>query len=576
MDQDYSDESLIYVAGYLALYDKGDKGELLFTRETVKAALPPASILPINIDHKSKCIIGAVLAIVDDFNGPFFLGIINCPQLVNVLSSSANVNFFGSKKDKLTKVEQLLYLISNYLPSASLSSRKLLHGEDPDDTLFAHVALCVIGKRVGTIVTYDITPEAAISPFKYLSKDSSNNLLSQANETKLKLESTKWNLNEELLTQALLSTAVNNMLLKDRWRLVSTRRKEAGISGHIYLQASSQFGLDKNNVLNGVEFDETDPKNIEKEDAPLVISHFNSNPDKTVLDFCTVQTKDTITMASPNTIPSKPPTNGDYILVPSAQYNQLIVSQHAQQVPISHMPYTQTSIVPPPHMIAPYTSQVLPSQFSTYNYPSHHSNLEAQISALVGALAAERKNSRVEFSPENFQRSPPYSYDRKLSRKRKYDWDLNQRDEFDHIYYPGEHPPKIAPKQSDSLSELIGAVSSLQQEITQLRSMQKGCIKPDYANQNMFAYPTMQCQIPQVIAQSNSSNQPISHVLPQSISVDTQTKPNVPLVDSGQGDGIKKTKTSNYTTIDASAISSINTCDRDDADIFVSQIMNSR
>nr|BCB65318.1 capsid maturation protease-like protein [Walrus alphaherpesvirus 1] len=589
------DNHPIYVAGYLALYDMGDTGELTLTRAAVQAALPPASILPINIDHKSKCIIGAVLSIVDDPKGPFFLGMINCPQLGNVLSSSVNADFFGPKKNKLSKVEQLLYLVSNYLPSASLSSRKLFPGEDPDDTLFAHVALCVIGKRVGTIVTYDITPEAAIAPFKHLSSNSSTSLLTQASETELKLSSTQWNLNEKLLTQALLSTAVNNMLLKDRWELVSNRRKEAGITGHVYLQASAQFGLvDGNDVLTGAEFGETtDSGAIEKGNTDSVVCHSNSNSARLISDFCVAQQlKETIAMASQNTpISSKTSANSDYILVPSAQYNQLIVSQHAQQVPIPHMPYTQPASMVAPHMLAPYSSPV-PSHISAYNYPTHHSNLEAQISALVGALTAERKSFKPGDFSETFQRSPQYSHDRRFSRKRKYDWEVNnQRDDFDHIYYPGEHPPKFSSRISDPLTDLIGAVSSLQQEITQLRSLQRGSIKPDSGNQHMFVHPQQQIQYqipPQIITapvpqQSTSCNPPIAHPVlpPQPVPVDAQTKPSLSTtyVESGQVDitAQQKPKTSNYTaTIDASSIASLNTCVRDDADIFVSQMMNSR
>ncbi|QBN85145.1 capsid maturation protease-like protein [Phocid alphaherpesvirus 1] len=587
---DDGDNPPIYVAGYLALYDMGDTGELTLTRTAVQAALPPASILPINIDHKSKCIIGAVLAIVDDPKGPFFLGMINCPQLVRVLSSSVNADFFGVRKNQLSKEERLLYLVSNYLPSASLSSRKLFPGEDPDDTLFAHVALCVIGKRVGTIVTYDITPELAIAPFKHLSSNSSVGLLTQAAETKLKLTTTKWDLNEKLLTQALLSTAVNNMLLRDRWELVSNRRREAGITGHVYLQASAQFGLlHKNDVLSGAEFGETaDSRDVEKGDAAPVVSHSNINSTRSTCDSSVVQQViKTIDMASPGApITSKNPTNGDYILVPSAQYNQLIVSQHAQQIPMPHIPYTQTASMVAPHTPVPYSFTV-PQHYPAYSYPPHHSNLEAQISALVGALTAERKSFKPggDFS-ETAQRSPPYSYDRRFSRKRKHDWEFNnQREDFDHIYYPGEHPPKIS-RNSDSITNLIGAVSSLQQEITQLRSLQRSSIKPD-SNQHVFVHPQqptpyqIQPQIITAPVPQSSCNPPVtSQVLPpQPVIIDTQVKPGISsttYTESGQTEITTQQKPSNYTTIDASASSSINPCVRDDADIFVSQMMNSR
>lgn len=61
----------LYVAGYLALYSK-DEGELNITPEIVRSALPPTSKIPINIDHRKDCVVGEVIAIIEDIRGPFF------------------------------------------------------------------------------------------------------------------------------------------------------------------------------------------------------------------------------------------------------------------------------------------------------------------------------------------------------------------------------------------------------------------------------------------------------------------------------------------------------------------------
>nr|pir viral proteinase - rabies virus [Lyssavirus rabies] len=326
----------VYVSGYLALYDR-DGGELALTREIVAAALPPAGPLPINIDHRARCDIGAVLAVVDDDRGPFFLGVVNCPQLGAVLARAVAPDFFGDMRP--SDEERLLYLLSNYLPSASLSSRRL-PGDAPDETLFAHVALCVIGRRVGTIVVYDASPERAVGPFRELSAGRSE-LLARAAESPD--AERVWHMSEDALTRALLSTAVNNMLLRDRWELVAERRREAGVRAHTYLQATMWAGLL--------------PKSGASPGARAQCGH--GSPAER--------------------------TPGDYIFVPAAQYNQLVVNQR-----------------PAP-------------------------SLESQLGAIVSA-AMDRRHRR---SPSPEPRPP--------ARKRRYD-DYAQ----DNAYYPGEAPPPRA------------------------------------------------------------------------------------------------------------------------------------
>ncbi|ARD71351.1 capsid maturation protease [Columbid alphaherpesvirus 1] len=248
---DDADYPAIYVAGYLALYEGDDGDELTLRREDARAALPPPAPLPINIDHRHNCTVGAVLCLVDDDLGLFFLGKINCPQFVKTLSSAASSEIFGDAEKSLSPGEKLLYLVTNYLPSVSLSSRRLQEGETPDETFFAHVALCLLGRRIGTIVNYDTSVEGAVEPFKRLSPQSKREVISAALEAETLLGDKIWQPSEGAMGRALLGTAVNNMLLRDRWRLVAERRRMAGISGHKYLQASVRTKLARDGLSGG-------------------------------------------------------------------------------------------------------------------------------------------------------------------------------------------------------------------------------------------------------------------------------------------------------------------------------------
>ncbi|QQG63351.1 capsid maturation protease [Felid alphaherpesvirus 1] len=591
--EDTTSDLHIYVAGYLALYDMGDGGELTLTRDVVRAALPPASPLQINIDHNRKCVIGSVLSIVDDPKGPFFIGLLNCPQLGVVLASAASPGFFGVKEGKLTRVEQLLYLVSNYLPSASLSSRRLSPDEDPDDTLFAHVALCAIGRRVGTIVTYDVTPEAVIAPFRHLTPESTRELLVRARETEVNLDGRRWCLTEQALTRALLSTAVNSMLLKDRWDLVAKRRKEAGISGHLYLQASTRVGISNfiRDVFNGVESDGNTAYKQGKTGEPACDSAHTSLdvPSVPNAESATEKYSNTPEMASQgnSTISHpQPPNTGDYILVPTAQYNQLVVNQHqAANVPIQYPPASTF----PPNIFpstAIYHPPLPPNHFHPYGFTPSSSGLEAQISALLGALTSDRRISqRMEPMDSGYTQalatSP--SQERRYARKRRHDWDSSgQRDEYDHqCYYPGESPPQQTQRSGTNnaiIAELAGVVSSLQQENTQLRALRsigvyqqpRQDLHPNNQNQQ---YPSGALQ-PCVGTPPVCVSQPPTNINSQNVPITSniQTNDITPKIDVA----IAGTNHSQNiaATVDASTVTGLGV--RDDTDFFVSQMMNAR
>ncbi|AII80970.1 capsid protein [Equid alphaherpesvirus 1] len=632
----------IYVAGYIALYDMGDGGELTLTRETVAAALPPASRLPINIDHRNGCVVGEVLSIVDDARGPFFLGIINCPQLGAVLATAAGPNFFGELSEGLSEQERLLYLVSNYLPSASLSSRRLGPDEEPDETLFAHVSLCVIGRRVGTIVTYDATPENAVAPFKRLSPSSREELLITAREAQSRLgDAATWHLSEDTLTRVLLSTAVNNMLLRNRWNLVARRRREAGIEGHTYLQASASFGI--TNGCNKADFcgaelvDTCGYKSGEKvHGAPysrvtlgakaFTSSSPNALPssdnDKGGIGERTQKHISAMASSNPQTLSAAgaPLVSGDYILVPAAQYNQLVVGQHTSHPPINAGPAPVTHAVPSQYIPPAYNSLMPPSMYQAPPYWSvpHSANLEAQITALVGALAADRKATKGSDPHviQGSQCSPPLSpqQERRYARKRRHDWDATTRDDLEGIYYPGERSPRPgerrAGRPSTTIADLMGAVSSLQQEVSQLRAIQTVTAQPQAAPAGLYkpipAVPPQYSQY-QYIQPQHAVSAIVAPQLPGIPSQPTQAVL-APQVPAGEAPGSAKVVAASTApqqaeqaraapqqfeavtsaavlpvtqpqassqTVDASASTGLE-FGRDDADIFVSQMMSAR
>ncbi|AII80890.1 capsid protein [Equid alphaherpesvirus 1] len=632
----------IYVAGYIALYDMGDGGELTLTRETVAAALPPASRLPINIDHRNGCVVGEVLSIVDDARGPFFLGIINCPQLGAVLATAAGPDFFGELSEGLSEQERLLYLVSNYLPSASLSSRRLGPDEEPDETLFAHVSLCVIGRRVGTIVTYDATPENAVAPFKRLSPSSREELLITAREAQSRLgDAATWHLSEDTLTRVLLSTAVNNMLLRNRWNLVARRRREAGIEGHTYLQASASFGI--TNGCNKADFcgaelvDTCGYKSGEKvHGAPysrvtlgakaFTSSSPNALPssdnDKGGIGERTQKHISAMASSNPQTLSAAgaPLVSGDYILVPAAQYNQLVVGQHTSHPPINAGPATVTHAVPSQYIPPAYNSLMPPSMYQAPPYWSvpHSANLEAQITALVGALAADRKATKGSDPHviQGSQCSPPLSpqQERRYARKRRHDWDATTRDDLEGIYYPGERSPRPgerrAGRPSTTIADLMGAVSSLQQEVSQLRAIQTVTAQPQAAPAGLYkpipAVPPQYSQY-QYIQPQHAVSAIVAPQLPGIPSQPTQAVL-APQVPAGEAPGSAKVVAASTApqqaeqaraapqqfeavtsaavlpvtqpqassqTVDASASTGLE-FGRDDADIFVSQMMSAR
>ncbi|BAP00705.1 capsid maturation protease [Pteropodid alphaherpesvirus 1] len=463
----------IYVAGFLALYNGGDSGELVLTADAVESALPPANPLPINVDHRAQSEVGRVLTIVNDPRGPFFVGLIACVSLEEVLEQAASAAIFERRGPPLTREERLLYLITNYLPSVSLSTRRFAEDQRPDATLFAHVALCAIGRRLGTIVTYDVSLEAAMAPFRHLAPASRERARREAAEAELALAGRAWAPSHEALTRTLLSTAVNNMMLRDRWSLVAERRRQAGIAGHTYLQASEKF------QVWGAELDLLDADAYKK--PPITSPHsaqaldVPAPPPGSPLPASLHTTPSELPVMNPPAPPApKAPGDGNYLWIPASHYSQLVANQTTVSsapafgmppVP-PHLPYGQAHGVhapyPPPYGGGVYPGVIMPGP----------SPLEAQIAALVGAITADRKSSATGGD----------SSLRGSHKRRRCDLELSEYEDEDRDapYYPGEAVPsrapdarrqlRQAPSPNATISALVGAVTSLQQELTHLRS----------------------------------------------------------------------------------------------------------
>ncbi|ABF72261.1 HSV-1 UL26-like protein [Gallid alphaherpesvirus 2] len=519
-----ADHPSVYVAGYLALYGADESDELNIDRKDIRAAIPTPAPLPINIDHRRDCTVGAVLALIDDEHGLFFLGKINCPVMVRTLETAASQEIF-SELDNLKPDDKLLYIITNYLPSVSLSSRRLAPGETADETFLAHVALCLLGKRIGTIVTYDLTPEEAIEPFRKLSPNSKATLLSQGKETERLLGEMVWYPSKNAITKALLGTAVNNMLLRDRWQIISERRRMAGITGQKYLQASSFTALTDSMTSNNVSVthpicENANPGNIQKDEemqvciSPAQTSEtLNAGVLSGCNDFHRLPHSDPASRSdqtnlqsliepSMNTQSSRPPGD-DFIWVPIKSYNQLVSRNASQPTNIPDIAITsnQPPFIPPALMNTSISGQhSIPSGYAQYGYPTpvgtHNSllplgpvnqmggfqygpqvyplsygqsPLEAKLTALLECMTKEKRPVDEEHRGDDMHTTREERGRR--GRKRPYEFDRSIESD---LYYPGEfRRSNFSPPQASSMKyeETTGGRHDLSQTGPVLNSL---------------------------------------------------------------------------------------------------------
>ncbi|QPO25159.1 capsid maturation protease [Bovine alphaherpesvirus 2] len=543
----------IYVAGFLALYEGGDGGELALPREVVSSALPPSGPVPINVDHRAQCEVGRVLTIVDDPRGPFFVGLVSCAQLEQVLEEAASAALFERRGPPLSREERLLYLITNYLPSVSLSSRRLEPGDTSWEDLFRHVALCVIGRRLGTIVTYDVSISGAVAPFQHLSTSSRDAAIREAEAASLALRDREWAPGGDALARTLLSTAVNSMMLRDRWSLVSERRRQAGIAGHTYLQASEAFGIwgaePTRAPSGGYKEHARSPRATASPEAgssgtfssvrvigtPLSTTHMNQGPP-----------------AAPQ---ARPSGDDSYLWIPAAHYNQLVAAQpnHCQQ---QHMQFPRVSHGGP--MGPPYGHPIYtPPFYGPGAVAPGVSPLETQIAALVGAIAADRQATDRNAAELRSQRGGK-------RRRNDYDDDDGSPPRYhgrDAPYYPGEgahirRAPEqrrpAVPSPDDTITTLIGAVSSLQQELAHMRSQVAVCAVPTTAPAPQPPPPSSQS-----VAQTAQGHQP---------QVPIQTTSATPQPAAAEPPP----------QVDASGVAKVDVDARRAADLFVAHMMGGR
>lgn len=238
----------VFVGGYLVIYDsQEDAGdEYRLAREVAVSALPvePGRV-PVNINHDANCKVGVTIAICDVGKGLFFLGAVS-GALSPILFRYVDGDLFSVDADgrgaALSETEKFLYLLSNVLPSLSLSSSRLSEGELPDKNFFSHIALCELGKRDGTVAIYGSTPSEVIDAFSGLGGNAKRDLLLEIDKfSAAKIPPVI--VDDAAVTNSLLKKFVNNAFLMDRGDYLRARRAIADIDHPKYLQAAETVRL---------------------------------------------------------------------------------------------------------------------------------------------------------------------------------------------------------------------------------------------------------------------------------------------------------------------------------------------
>ncbi|AIU39379.1 capsid maturation protease [Testudinid alphaherpesvirus 3] len=235
----------VYVGGFLAVYTADSSDLYAVDREIMGRALPPDNIIPLNIDHRSKCVVGRVLTIHDCQYGPFCLCKITSKNLFEIMMNTADPSLFDNLQDR-SEVEKLLYLISNYIASFSMSSKRINSLDEVDKNYIAHVSLCILGKRLGTVVVYHQELSSVVLPFDALSGTERDAIVAEAKAAEVNQSS--WD-NEfiepvpEILYTSLFSQALNTNFIPNRWAELKKQKAVATMIGETYLQASSKASI---------------------------------------------------------------------------------------------------------------------------------------------------------------------------------------------------------------------------------------------------------------------------------------------------------------------------------------------
>ncbi|AAQ73704.1 ICP35 [Psittacid alphaherpesvirus 1] len=258
----------VFVGGYLVIYASQDGAgeEYRLPKEVVARALPvePGRV-PVNINHDASCRVGSVISIVDVEKGLFFLGVVSGSLALAMFKYVARDLFRADDGDSpgggaesetrsdealpantLSEREKFLYLLSNVLPSLSLSSARLADGYSPADDFFAHVALCELGKRDGTIAIYGSSPPEVLDAFSGLDDAAKRELARSAEEwtTSSRREEP---VDEAMVSECLLRKFMNNAFLMDRGEYLRARRHLADVRRPKYLQAAETTCLSSAN-----------------------------------------------------------------------------------------------------------------------------------------------------------------------------------------------------------------------------------------------------------------------------------------------------------------------------------------
>ncbi|ADO13802.1 capsid scaffold protein [Saimiriine alphaherpesvirus 1] len=231
----------------------------------------------------------------------------------------------------------------------------------------------------------------------------------------------------------------------------------------------------------------------------------------------------------------KPPGDGSYLWIPASHYNHLVSSQAATA---PHLPPIYSA-----HQgVAGYGPWgVVPAAYPV-PVAAGPSPLETQIAALVGAMTAERQAAGAALGSPASDSSAGL---RGSHKRRRCEY---ERDDYDGEfargcpsppYYPGEYSGSgggepgrrdrrfgtatrsaaATPHSNETIAALVGAVASLQQELTHLRSYQHGAFVPQSAAAQVWTprpyfAPAAAAQASHQLQQAQPSCAPVTQTTP--------------------------------------------------------------
>ncbi|AWV68166.1 M80 protein [Murid betaherpesvirus 1] len=187
--------SMIYVGGFLTLYDEDPQDERLrlprdvVARELRRAAGGPA--VPLNINHDESSTVGTV-RLFDAKAGLFCLGRLSSPAFLGIVEKAAGKSKLVARGPaKGLEADPVVEYLSAGFPALSLSSfspdavADANDSEGPDGDaegqpqrqaadsgcFFRHVSLCGLGRRRGTLAVYGRDRDWIVGRFAALTPD---------------------------------------------------------------------------------------------------------------------------------------------------------------------------------------------------------------------------------------------------------------------------------------------------------------------------------------------------------------------------------------------------------------------